>query len=47
MLDQNGENPKNVFFVGAFVSPVGRAINSTTGLDYGHRLLGTCSLKVT
>lgn len=46
VLDENGENPRNIFFTGGFVSPVGRAVRSATGLDYGHGLLDMCSSKV-
>lgn len=45
-LDKNGENPRDIFFTGGVVSPVGRGLGSTTGVDYGTRLLSTCRDKV-
>lgn len=45
-LDENGENPRDIFFTGGVVSSVGRDIGSTTGVDYGTRLLSTCHDKV-
>lgn len=47
MLDQNGENPQDIFFTGGFVSAAGRALGTATGLDYGHNLLEICCTKVT
>lgn len=45
-LDENGENPRDIFFTGGVVSSVGRGLGSTTGVDYGTRLLSTCRDKV-
>lgn len=46
-LDPNGENPQTVFFTGGVVSEAGRAVGSTTGVDFGNRLLHVCHEKVT
>ena len=45
-LDPNGENPQTVLFTGAVVSAAGRAVGSTTGVDFGNLLVHTCHEKV-
>lgn len=45
-LDPNGENPRDVFFTGGVVSAAGRAVGSTTGVEFGSRLLHACHEKV-
>lgn len=45
-LDPDGGNPKVVFFTGGVVSAAGRAVGSTTGVEYGSRLMHECQEKV-
>lgn len=45
-LDPDGGNPTAVFFTGGVVCAVGRAVGSTTGVDYGNRLRHECHEKV-
>lgn len=45
-LDPDGGNPQAVFFTGGVVSAAGRAVGSTTGVDYGARLRHKCHEKV-
>lgn len=45
-LDPDGNNPTTVFFTGGVVSDAGRAVGSTTGAEYGTRLMHVCHDKV-
>lgn len=45
-LDPDGGNPTAVFFTGGVVSAAGRAVGSTTGVDYENRLRHECHEKV-
>ncbi|CAN0155368.1 unnamed protein product [Ectocarpus sp. 12 AP-2014] len=45
-MDPDGTNPTVVFFTGGVVSAAGRAVGSTTGIDYGTRLMNECHEKV-
>ncbi|CAM9476153.1 unnamed protein product [Scytosiphon promiscuus] len=44
-MDPDGGNPAVIFFTGGVVSPGGRAVGSTTGIEYGNRLLQECHDK--
>ncbi|CAM9340765.1 unnamed protein product, partial [Hapterophycus canaliculatus] len=45
-MDPDGGNPSVIFFTGGVVSAAGRAVGSTTGVDYGNALLQECHEKV-
>ncbi|CAN0332173.1 unnamed protein product [Pylaiella littoralis] len=44
-LDPDGGNPTVVFFTGGVVSSAGRALGSTTGIEYSSRLMHECQKK--
>ncbi|CAM9657407.1 unnamed protein product, partial [Ectocarpus sp. 6 AP-2014] len=44
-MDPDGTNPTVVFFTGGVVSAAGRAVGSTTGVEYGTSLMHECHEK--
>lgn len=45
-MDPDGTNPTVVFFTGGVVSAAGKAVGSTTGIEYGSSLMDECHEKV-